>query len=228
MVKFLRNIKTLIIEIIGLVGGYLWAVSTNWDYEPLILILISIVGILSFIILISRNKYFRPFIDIELIRGSSLQFAPKFVRASPKKNGIYSEIEADGIYYFEFKIKYELIIRNNSNFVAYYSRIFINTNKLKFIGTDNSLVPIDLNTPKILKFEVQLHEEMTLTDSKKVLLKSNPPDVIRNLTIIVSYQNDERETYFTQYSFLAGNKYHQKLKIPLDYYELSKNTNNPL
>lgn len=45
--KFFENIRTIIGEIIGLIGGYLWASKTNWDdYEPLILLAVSGVGLM--------------------------------------------------------------------------------------------------------------------------------------------------------------------------------------
>jgi hypothetical protein len=46
MKKIFLDIKTLIAELIGLFGGFLWARGTNWDYEPLILFIISLVSLL--------------------------------------------------------------------------------------------------------------------------------------------------------------------------------------
>ena len=44
--KFFENIKTIIGEIIGLIGGCLWAIKTGWtDYEPLILLVVSAIGL---------------------------------------------------------------------------------------------------------------------------------------------------------------------------------------
>lgn len=51
--KFFENIKTIIGEIIGVIGGYLWASSKDWnDPEPIILLAVSGVGL--FISVISR------------------------------------------------------------------------------------------------------------------------------------------------------------------------------
>lgn len=43
-----NNIKTLIVAIVGLIGGFIWAYNTNFDYEPVILISISILEIIGF------------------------------------------------------------------------------------------------------------------------------------------------------------------------------------
>ena len=45
MKKIFLDIKTLIAELIGLFGGLFWARSTNWDYEPLILFIISFASV---------------------------------------------------------------------------------------------------------------------------------------------------------------------------------------
>ena len=47
--KILDNTITLIGAIIGLIGGGLWAFSTNFDYEPIILMCISALTIIGFI-----------------------------------------------------------------------------------------------------------------------------------------------------------------------------------
>lgn len=41
MKSFIHNIFTLIISLIGLIGGLFWCIQSNWEYEPLILILVS-------------------------------------------------------------------------------------------------------------------------------------------------------------------------------------------
>ncbi|MFN8343720.1 MAG: hypothetical protein U0X91_01875 [Spirosomataceae bacterium] len=57
--KFFENIKIIIGEIIGLIGGYLWASKTKWDdYEPLILLVVSGIGLIISVIskLFSKKK----------------------------------------------------------------------------------------------------------------------------------------------------------------------------
>lgn len=45
--KFFENTKTIIAEVAGVTGGYLWAVKTKWqDYEPLILLVVSSAGLI--------------------------------------------------------------------------------------------------------------------------------------------------------------------------------------
>lgn len=45
MKKIFTDFKTLIAELVGLIGGGFWAKSSNWDYEPLILVTISFASL---------------------------------------------------------------------------------------------------------------------------------------------------------------------------------------
>jgi hypothetical protein len=57
MKQILENAKTIIAELIGIIGGLIWAYKTNWDYEPLILLIASLTGfIISVIILLNKKE----------------------------------------------------------------------------------------------------------------------------------------------------------------------------
>lgn len=51
MKKILHNFITLLIALVGLVGGIIWGVHSMWDYEPCILILVSCLEILAYFII---------------------------------------------------------------------------------------------------------------------------------------------------------------------------------
>ncbi|WP_310595491.1 response regulator [Flavobacterium sp.] len=51
MKSFVENIITFLVAMTGLIGGIIWAINSNWDGEPTILIVISSLEILGFIIL---------------------------------------------------------------------------------------------------------------------------------------------------------------------------------
>ena len=48
MRKFVTNLFTLLIAIIGLMGGFIWAYNSSWDYEPMIIASISLCEIILF------------------------------------------------------------------------------------------------------------------------------------------------------------------------------------
>jgi hypothetical protein len=220
MQKIFENIIALLIEIIGFLGGLLWAISTDWTYEPVILMSVSFIGIIFYLLKFLRKDNLRPFIDHELIRGSSFEYAPKFVNESPKKDGHFTDIKEDGIYLFEFRIKYKLIIRNNSTLIAFYPKTYFNTKELFYSAQNQYSTPITLETPKTLELELRIERKMTYSESKKVLQKSNPPEIIKDLKIITSYQNEERKHFFTLYSYKDGNCYYKNLKVTNEYTEI--------
>jgi hypothetical protein len=51
MKSFVENIITFFVAMTGLIGGLIWAINSNWDGEPTILIVISSLEILGFIVL---------------------------------------------------------------------------------------------------------------------------------------------------------------------------------
>jgi hypothetical protein len=51
MKKIVNNIITFLIALVGLIGGGIWAYSSNWEMEPIILMAISAIEIVGFLIL---------------------------------------------------------------------------------------------------------------------------------------------------------------------------------
>jgi hypothetical protein len=56
MKSFVENIITFLVAMTGLIGGIIWAINSNWDGEPTILIVISSLEIIGFIILKSIKE----------------------------------------------------------------------------------------------------------------------------------------------------------------------------
>jgi hypothetical protein len=51
MKSIIENLITLLIAITGLIGGTIWAFNSNWEEEPIIIIIVSALEIIGFIIL---------------------------------------------------------------------------------------------------------------------------------------------------------------------------------
>ena len=51
MKTIINNLITFLIALAGLIGGGIWAYSSNWEMEPIILMIVSTVQIIGFIIL---------------------------------------------------------------------------------------------------------------------------------------------------------------------------------
>ena len=56
MKKIIHNIITLLIGIVGLIGGLIWGYYSKWEFEPIILSSISFLEILAYIFLPKENK----------------------------------------------------------------------------------------------------------------------------------------------------------------------------
>jgi len=55
MQNLIHNLYSLILAFIGLIGGLLWGYQSNWDFEPLILVCISVTQILAYFFLPKEN-----------------------------------------------------------------------------------------------------------------------------------------------------------------------------
>jgi len=56
MKKTIKNTITFLIAIVGLFGGIIWAINTNFDYEPIILAIISFLEIVGYLTLKDEKK----------------------------------------------------------------------------------------------------------------------------------------------------------------------------
>ncbi|MGK0379649.1 MAG: hypothetical protein ACJA1Z_003477 [Patiriisocius sp.] len=51
MKTIVNNLITFLIALVGLIGGGIWAYSSNWEMEPIILMTVSAIEIIGFLIL---------------------------------------------------------------------------------------------------------------------------------------------------------------------------------
>ncbi|RJP61627.1 MAG: hypothetical protein C4539_19755 [Ignavibacteriales bacterium] len=49
MRDIIKSIVTLLIASVGFIGGIIWLYQSNWDMEPLILIIVSFIEIVAYI-----------------------------------------------------------------------------------------------------------------------------------------------------------------------------------
>jgi hypothetical protein len=55
--NFFENLKVVIGELVGIIGGYFWGKHTNWDYEPTILLIVSSLSFfISTILFLFRKR----------------------------------------------------------------------------------------------------------------------------------------------------------------------------
>jgi hypothetical protein len=164
---------------------------------------ISIILTLSLAIIIwARRRYYtRPELTIELVidRTSSGQVAYG-------NNQIADEIIGSGetaIYVFDaekalrvFQLEWHMniIIRNNSEFTAYYPKIHFKSNQAKFncIESLNNQIPIASKGQVILKADYVELEETTGRNRTKI---HGFPAALSNMEIYLEYKNAWKRTY---------------------------------
>jgi hypothetical protein len=207
MKKILEDIKTFLAEIVGLIGGLIWAKNTNWDYEPIILISLSLLGIIIFVLIksIPSNEE-RPIVEMELISNTSFRKAREIIpNVSPRnENGNYIQ-ETNGLYYYEIEHKFDLIIRNNSIQNAYNIKIFVpKVAFLMFINETNSLEPLTIHNPRTIKMVYRIGKGMTHAEADE-LLDNKLTEDLKNAHMIIEYQNEQRKTYYSKFTPLSTN-----------------------
>lgn len=220
--NFLEDIKTFIAESIGVIGGIIWGINTNWDYEPIILLAISTLGIIMFIILkiLPSDEEF-PIVELELINNHSIRNAPKMIADKSPRNeeGNYLQ-EEDGIYFFEIEHNYDLVIRNNSIQNAYNVKIYVpKAYFLKFLNETNSLEPLTINNPKTIKMKYNIAKGMTWKETE-ILLSDKLTEELKNIAMIIEYQNEKRKTYYSKFIPLNQNERLKKAPLNLKEYRI--------
>jgi hypothetical protein len=204
MKKFLENINTFLVELLGLVGGFIWAKTSNWDWEPLILMAVSFVGIAVFILLkFVPDHEDRPIIELEMTGDGGYLSPPGLIKdISPKtEDGTAYVMEIGGTYLFNVRRNFDLVIRNNSKNNAYGILLYKSNTSypVRFEGKYSSLEPLTIDKPLKLKIVYEVHRPMT-HDEAEVIRQSSVPDDLKNFTLLVEYKSERRRKYYTIFS----------------------------
>lgn len=76
MKKIVHNVSTLLTGIIGFIGGLIWGINSNWDYEPLILMSVSAFEIIAYLVIPK----------VEIKQGESIQKTKQVVDQKVDQN----------------------------------------------------------------------------------------------------------------------------------------------
>lgn len=145
------------------------------------------------------KRYFsRPELTIEVIKGSGVS---SNVGVSNKNDISKGYIEGNtAIYVFRINWNFKIVIRNNSEIIAYYPKIFLDTTNPKFTKIENlnELIPISNKETVELKAEYTKFEECEGKDRSDV---SNFPEELKNIKILLEYKNASKIKSYTLYSY---------------------------
>jgi hypothetical protein len=158
-----------------------------------------IVGILIPVVAFLWRRYFaRPELTIEIIKGGGTNV---IVGLSNKNKISKANVDFNNaIYISNITWQFKLVIRNNSENIAYYPKLILDTTNPKFTKLENlnELIPISIKETIELKAEYTKYEECHAEDRSDV---ANFPEELKNMKILLEYKNSSKIKSYTLYSF---------------------------
>ncbi len=123
-----------------------------------------------------------------------------------------------GIYVFTIKRNYQLVIRNNSVNNAYKIVLYKKEENylLEFENKVNSMVPLTINQPISIQLKYEISRPMTHHEAEE-LMNLPLPEEPENFTLIVAYQSESRNQFYSKFIPLKSNE-QLKNKPNLDGY----------
>lgn len=200
MKKILEDTNTLLVSLIGVVGGLIWCLNNKWGIDAIIFLSVSSVGLLSFLAIKLFGENNRPNVEIELKHSGSNRGPQMLAPGLSPQNDVGEYLqEENGIYHYEFEHKYVLIIRNNSTQNAYNVKVYVEKKYyIKFMNDDNLLDPLIVDKPKTIKAKYTFGRNLTPQQSLNELsIKFNQE--LQTTRFIIEYQDEHRKTYFTEF-----------------------------
>jgi len=193
--KILKNTIMIISEIVVLILATLWYRSTC-DYEPLIAIILSSVGLIGS--LISRFV-FRPKIELHHQKTESGRLTKGYTKNNPPiiRVGLDNPEQ-----FWELYWNYTLEIRNNSSQDAYTIEIeYKNLPENAFInGEIGKIEPLLANDKR--EFKVKIVQNITGTHiHADEYLKTSIAELMKNAKILIKYKHESRITFYTEYDW---------------------------
>ena len=165
----------------------------------------DIIGILSIVVgiiiaitpFLWRRYFARPELTIEIIKGGGIS---SNVGVSSKNDTSKGYIDGNtALYVFKVNWEFKVIIRNNSETVAYYPKLTLDTTNPKFTKIEklNELIPISTKDTIELKAEYTKYEECQGKDRSNV---ATFPEELKNMKILLDYKNSSKIKSYTLYS----------------------------
>lgn len=197
--RFLKNIITIVSEIAILLLSIIWYFTTC-DYEPLIAVIVSFVGLITS--LISRCVSPKPKIELH---NEKTDWG-RNVRGYTKNNPPIIRVGVDNLeQYWELFWNFKLEIRNNSSINAYSIEFEYENVPPKTIieGSLGKIEPLLANEKR--EFRIRIIQNITGNHiDADNYLKTNISDLMQNTKIIIRYKNEHGATFHTEYDWLCN------------------------
>lgn len=191
--KIIKNTITIISEIVVLILSVFWYKSTL-DYEPLIALIVSSVGLLTSLI----SKFvFRPKIELHHKRTDY----GRLTKGATSNNPQIITLGVDEInIYWELFWNFSLEIRNNSSIDAYSIEIRYQNipNKTIIQGEIGKIEPLLANSHR--KFKVKVIQNVSGNHAQAdEYLKTNIKELMKDAKITLKYKDESGTNFYTEY-----------------------------
>lgn len=200
--KVLKNIITIIAEILILIVGLIWYLRTK-DEEPVIVIISSSTFLMASILtkLYDKSEKIRPKVVFHRKDNFNMRGPMGYTANNPKviRVGIDNTEQ-----YWDLEWSYIIEVRNNSSVTAYnYQVEYMNKPKNTVLkGEIGKIQPIHPNDK--FEFTLKLNQDIVGThiDADKYL-NENADKLLKDMKIISRYSDEFGESYTTEYNWLT-------------------------
>lgn len=194
--RILRNVYAIVSEFIILIFAVLWFIQVK-DFEPFILIIATIIGLVSGLI---SKSYIRP----KLILHKEKTYWGKSPKGYTSNNPPIIMVGIDRQeMYWELNWNYELEIRNNSSSTAYYVKIeYKNLPPKTYVdGEIGKIEPITPHEKRI--FNIRIVQNITGDNIEAGrYLELNADILTKSLSINLKYTDESGTTFKTRYNWI--------------------------
>jgi hypothetical protein len=162
--------------------------------------------------LIALQSFFfgRPMIDIDIILDPEKMYGQSSKGVSAQNSRTHATNISDAKYDMEYHWHYKLRIKNNSTKTAYNVRV-----EKFYKGTNDYLQKIDavasIESNQVLTLDYIIRHEATATGAESNKMLKPFPGFIEKIEVIVSYTNEGRTRYYTQFIMTPTTKTNEYL-----------------
>jgi hypothetical protein len=161
------------------------------------IISIAVALIIAIVPFLWRRFFSRPELTIEVIKCGGASGSVGMSNRNDVSKGYIDGNTA--IYIFRITWQFRVIVRNNSENIAYYPKLTLDTRTPKFSKLEslNELIPISSNEAIELKAEYTKYEECQGKDRSDV---AKFPEELKNMKIFLEYKNSSKVKSYTVYN----------------------------
>ncbi|MGB4772784.1 MAG: hypothetical protein WBP58_15070 [Chitinophagaceae bacterium] len=165
-------------------------------------VIIGIVGLvvailISIIPYYRKKKTERPRIDIMVFlkKGSSRPLG-----LSDKNDFSQGYVDSDSaVRWFQLEYIFEIKIVNNSDYLAYYPRLFVDSTANGFSRID-SIPPLPISNLNPITLSANYIKLEECCGSKRSNVKEFPDD-LKSVRLLLEYKNNHKKVFYTLYTF---------------------------